>query len=89
MDYNKAMNVVNNEIYNERKRQNIKWGYQEHTDAEWLVIAMEEVGEVCQAVQQGGFASKETDASDTYKELIQAAAVLSAWAEQVLRDKKE
>lgn len=37
-------------------------------------------------MQQGSVASKETDASGLFGELIHVAAVASAFAEQVLRD---
>ena len=44
----------------------------------WLIIATEELGEVARAVQ-------EETPQRQYDELIQAAAVLIAWAEDVRR----
>lgn len=86
MNYEQAMYKVNEEVYDERIRQMVKWGKQKHDNGKWLAILVEEVGEAAQAMQQGSASSKETDASDLYEELIHTAAVASAWAEQVLRD---
>ncbi|WP_205634393.1 MazG-like family protein [Oceanobacillus sp. E9] len=74
---------VLNDIHSERNRQTYKWGKQVHAYAVWLTILIEEVGEVAQAIQKGSVASKDTDASDLYTELIQVAAVATAIAEQV------
>lgn len=87
--YITTMLEVNKQILKERARQNEKWGLQNHDNGRWLAILGEEFGEVCQAIQQGSLASKETDASNLYEELIHVAAVASAFAEQVLRDKGE
>ena len=77
------MMKVNIDILAERVEQNKKWGVQQHSMAEWLVILIEEIGEVAQAMQKKSFSSKETDADNLYEELIQVAAVASAIAEQV------
>ena len=76
---------VNDEVFMERMRQNEKWGWQRHESGKWLSIAVEEVGEVCQALNRINFPSqaKETDKDNLYEELIQASAVFSAWAEQI------
>ena len=37
------------EVWEERERQNIKWGSQHHDIPMWLAILMEEVGEASQA----------------------------------------
>jgi NTP pyrophosphatase (non-canonical NTP hydrolase) len=87
-EYAKTMIDVNDAVYAERVRQNRLYGEQEHDNGKWLAILVEEVGEVAQAMQQGGQASKETDADDLYKELIHVAAVASAMAEQVRRGTK-
>lgn len=84
--YVTTMVEVNRQVLQERARQNEKWGLQNHDDGRWLAILGEEFGEVCQAMQQGSLASKESDASNLYEELIHVAAVASAFAEQVLRD---
>jgi NTP pyrophosphatase (non-canonical NTP hydrolase) len=85
--YEIAILEVNGQVLIERARQNEKWGRQYHDNGGWLAILGEEFGEVCQAMQQGSFSSKETDADNLFEELIHVAAVASAFAEQVLRDK--
>lgn len=77
---------VSADIFKERMKQNEKWGRQRHENGGWLPILIEEVGEVGQAMQQGSVASKDTDKSDLYEELIQVAAVATAWAEQLLEE---
>jgi NTP pyrophosphatase (non-canonical NTP hydrolase) len=84
--YVETMLNVNDDVYTERARQNRLYGQQHHDNGTWLQILIEEVGEVAQAMQQGGTASKETDADDLYTELIHVAAVASAMAEQVKRN---
>lgn len=79
--------AVINEISNERIRQNEKWGVQRHAYGTWLMILIEEVGEVAQAMQSEKGWGKESDADDLYTELIHVAAVASAIAEQVLEEK--
>lgn len=83
MNVTEVMKQVNADVLEERMNQNIKWGHQRHSDGDWLKIWIEEVGEVAQAMQKAKGWGKETDASDLYKELIQATAVSSAMAEQV------
>lgn len=82
-----SMRSVNNDVMKERERQNEKWGHQRHDYGYWLAILGEEFGEVCQAIQQGSVASKDTDADDLYTELIHVAAVASAIAEQVREER--
>lgn len=72
------------EVKAERIRQVEKYGKQVHTPEQWLVITMEEIGEMAQAMQKGSQAAKPTDADSLFKETIQAAAVLVASAEQLL-----
>lgn len=55
----------------------------DYTSGKWLTIAMEEIGEMCQALQTDEPWSKETDKSNLYGEIIDAAAVLVRWAETV------
>lgn len=87
MNYETTMLEVNEQVLVERERQNDKWGRQNHDKGMWLTILVEEIGEVAQAMQQGISSSKETDADNLYEELIHVAAVASAFAEQVLREK--
>lgn len=85
-----TMSVVNMNVFEERLRQNDKWGLQRHPIGVWLAILGEEFGEVCQASQSylNLVSSKETDADDLYMELIHVAAVASAIAEQVLEERE-
>lgn len=43
------------EVLNERKNQELKWGEQNHSFAEWLMILGEEVGEANRAALQSHF----------------------------------
>lgn len=81
----KLMDSVNEDVYQERLRQNEKWGVQRHSLGTWLAILGEEFGEVCQAMQRpmGLVSVKDTDADNLYEELIHVAAVASAIAEQL------
>lgn len=65
---------VINSILAERKRQDDKWGIQRHQPDYWMLIAIEEVGEIAQALLQN-------DRESYRKELIQTAAVFVAWLE--------
>lgn len=62
-------------IVDERNRQDIKWGMQRNFSPEkWLVILMEEVGELCETAQ-------EHDIERWREELVQVAAVAFAMME--------
>ncbi len=61
-------------ILAERKAQDAKWGYVEHDGPKWLSILMEEVGEMCQDINEG---------KDYKEELIQVAAVAMKWLEAI------
>lgn len=63
-------------IDEERRRQNLKFGVQNHDDGKWALILGEEFGEACQAVLEG---RSVTD------ELVQLAAVAVAWIEAIER----
>ncbi|MEP9408547.1 helix-turn-helix transcriptional regulator [Peribacillus frigoritolerans] len=52
----------------------------DYTSGKWLTIALEEFGEVSQALQIDEPWSKETDKSDLYGEIIDTATVLVRWA---------
>lgn len=80
---------VNEDVLNERLRQNEKWGHQRHDLGTWLMILIEEVGESAQAMQVKKGWGKPTDASNLYEELIHVSAVASAIAEQVLEESRK
>jgi NTP pyrophosphatase (non-canonical NTP hydrolase) len=73
----------------ERNRQDKLWGVQRHDMGKWLAILGEEFGEVAQAMQplMGLTTTKETDANDLDKELIQLAAVSLAIVEQIREER--
>lgn len=71
------------DIVAERKRQDSKWGKQVHDDGTWLMILVEEVGELAQAMQRDKHWGKETDQHSKYDELVHCAAVCVAYAEQL------
>lgn len=64
-------------IRSERQRQDYKFGDPNHTPPDWLVILMEEIGEISRAILKG-------DKSAYRNEVVQAAAVLVAMYEQEL-----
>jgi hypothetical protein len=67
------------EVIIERKRQDEKWGEQNHDPAKWLAILGEEFGEVCKAVCERLYAAGSN--SEYRIELIHVAAVAVAMAE--------
>lgn len=71
------------EVFEERLRQETKWGQQDHSPAEWLMILGEEVGEANKAALETHFGYKELskDYSEYRKELIQVAAVAVSMVE--------
>ena len=72
-------NDIYDEIKAERKRQNEKWGEQNHHPLYWLNILMEEVGETSQAALQ-------LRHEDYRREMLQCAAVAIAALESYDRD---
>lgn len=67
------------EVLEERYRQEQKWGEQNHSPAEYLMILGEEVGEANKAALEAHFQGNSL--SDYRKELIQVAAVAVAMIE--------
>jgi NTP pyrophosphatase (non-canonical NTP hydrolase) len=66
-------------IINERKRQDAKWGIQNHDPFKWLTILTEEVGEAAKAILEG-------DLIDYLGEMKQVAAVAVAALECIGRN---
>ncbi len=78
------------EIILERKRQDAKWGEQNHSPHVWLTILTEEVGEFAQATLAANFGTarlQPTALEDMRREVIHIAAVAVAIAECIDRDK--
>lgn len=70
-------------IMEERRRQDKKWGEQNHSDLYWLGILTEELGELAKAIIE----NKPTnfDYGEVNRELTQVAAVALAWMEAKAR----
>lgn len=64
--------AFNNLIEIERNAQDAKWGEQRHSDERWLAIALEELGEVAKADNEGNEVG-------LLEEIVQVAAVLQNW----------
>lgn len=79
--------LVLKEIEEERKKQDIKWGVQNHHPVEWLSILGEEFGEVSKAACEAHFHYENGNTWDDYrKELIQTAAVAVSMVECIDRN---
>lgn len=76
------------EVLQERERQQVKWGEQDHDPAIWLMILGEEVGEVNNAALEHLMGNL-PDLSAYREELIQVAAVAVQAVENLDRRKAE
>jgi NTP pyrophosphatase (non-canonical NTP hydrolase) len=85
------MDLILSEVVDERKRQDIKWGEQNHDPFAYLCILTEEVGEASKAALEAHDWENETWNSDKIgelrEELIQIAAVAVAMVECLDRGK--
>jgi len=85
------MSNVLRDIYVEMRRQEAKWGEQNHPDEWYLPIMLEEIGETAKAMLEAHFAGAypglypNANAKDIRKELIEATAVGFAWLECIDR----
>lgn len=75
------------DVLAERKRQDEKWGEQDHRADTWVSIIGEEYGEMCKAVNEFGFDPKEETISDIYTEAIQTMASCMAMLECIERSR--
>ncbi len=66
----------------ERKKQDVKWGEQNHNIYKWLAILGEEVGEVNKAALENKY-------NDIIDELIQIGAVTIAMIESLERNRQK
>jgi hypothetical protein len=73
------MDEILDMIRAERKRQDGKWGEQNHSPEYWIAILGEEFGEVCTEVLG-------RNSLDVFLKLLQTAAVSVAWMECLLRN---
>lgn len=82
-------------IREERRRQDEKWGQQDHTDLGWLAILMEEVGEAAEAICHKDVdpVTEPDPMSDPEgaleREVVQCAAVCVAWLESRFRQREQ
>jgi NTP pyrophosphatase (non-canonical NTP hydrolase) len=70
-----------NDVFDERDRQDNKWGEQNHPDEWWLPILVEEIGELSEAMLDAHFGMSPDKPTDVRKELVEAIAVGIAWLE--------
>ena len=68
-----------NDILDERKRQDSKWGVQNHDAGTWALILAEEFGELSEASLHKKFGGPKAD--DVRKEAVHVAAVAMAIVE--------
>lgn len=74
-------------VLEERERQNVKWGEQNHDPFTYLTILMEEIGELSQAALHNKFGGKEGSLEHMQEEAVQVAAVALAIVECLHRGK--
>jgi NTP pyrophosphatase (non-canonical NTP hydrolase) len=65
-------------VSGERRRQDEKWGEQNHTPPVWLAILTEEVGEVAKEIAEYTAGPADLDATAYRTELVHVAAVAVA-----------
>lgn len=71
-------NAIGYEVAMERRRQDKKWGVQNHLPEKWMTILLEEVGEAAHG-------RLENDRANYREELVQVAAVAVAMIESIDR----
>ncbi len=89
MNYDKGQALL--DIINERKRQNEKWGEQNHEPIWWLGILMEEIGELAQAIIEIKFISFGSRGipENIRMEAVHVAAVAVAFVESLDRNRSK
>ncbi|HHI78867.1 MAG TPA: hypothetical protein ENK02_02680 [Planctomycetes bacterium] len=71
-------------ILKERERQNQKWGEQNHSPQDWMMILQEEIGEFARAEMEHRY--RGADPEPIMEELVQVAAVAMQMVECGLRN---
>ena len=74
-------------VLEERKRQDAKWGEQNHAAPVWGAIIGEEYGEVCKAINEFGFCPTREMEEQIYTEAIHTMASCMAMIECIERQK--
>ena len=72
------------DVLEERIRQEVQWGTQDHSPQDWMMILMEEVGEFARAEMETR--EREADPANIREELVQVAAVALAMLECCYRN---
>ena len=75
------MLFLRRDIFNERQRQDIKWGEQNHSNEWWMIILVEEIGELAEAMLNEQFGMSPDKPTSVRKELVEAVAGGIAWLE--------
>ena len=82
--------LVLDEVYDERIKQDSRWGEQNHHPFRWLAILTEEVGEVAMAANDADAEKDPARAKEIWdeyrQELVQVAAVAAAMIESFDRN---
>lgn len=78
-----------NKVLEERKRQDAKWGEQNHIAPVWGMIIGEEYGEMCKAINEFGFNPTPEKEQDIYTEAIHTMASCMAMIECIERQRKQ
>ena len=77
--------IIIKKIKNERKKQNEKWGEQNHHPLMWFSIIGEEYGEMCHAFNEYSFNNNIKELEKMQYEAIQVAACCVAMIECIER----
>lgn len=84
-----GMDTVFLDISVERDRQDKKWGVdRSHPNEWWLLIMLEEIGEVGKAILENIFDYPDASPDDVRREIIETIAVGVAWLEDIDRRKE-
>lgn len=72
-------------VLRERKRQDEKWGVQDHDAFTWMAILSEEVGEAAQEALTERYGASGNGHGNIREEVVHIAAVALAWIENIDR----
>lgn len=83
-----AQKKIIEKVLDERKRQDEKWGVQDHSAPVWATIIGEEYGEMCKAINEYGFSPTRKTEDEIYTEAIQTMASCMAMLECIERARR-
>jgi len=84
----KVQNEIIKNVIEERRRQDAKWGEQNHVAPIWGMIIGEEYGEMCKAINEFGFDPTPETEEQIYTEAIHTMASCMAMLECMKRARK-